>query len=99
WPRAQECYQGALEIDKQRENSPGIATSLANLARLYEAMGEKEKALDHTLRAWRVNESLGMKERVLRDLSKITSLYEALGKPEEAAKFRQRAEELKPPQK
>jgi hypothetical protein len=49
--------------------------------------------LDHYLRAWRVNESLGLKERVLRDLSKIESLYDVLGKREEAEKFRQRSQE------
>jgi tetratricopeptide (TPR) repeat protein len=57
-------------------------------------MGEKEKALAHYLRAWKVNEYLGLKERILLDLSKIASLYEALGKPEEAGKFQQRAQEL-----
>ena len=57
-------------------------------------MGEREKALDHYLRAWRVNEYLGLKGRVLQDLAKIASLYEALGRPEEAGKFRQRAQEL-----
>jgi hypothetical protein len=41
-----------------------------------------------------VNEYLGLKERILLDLSKIASLYEALGKPEEAGKFHQRAQEL-----
>jgi tetratricopeptide (TPR) repeat protein len=62
-------------------------------------MGEREKALDHYLRAWRVNEYLGLNERILQDLSKIASLYEALGKPEEAGKFRQRAQELTSSQK
>ncbi len=57
--------------------------------------GEREKALDYYLRAWRVNEYLGLQERILKDLAKITSLYEALGKPEEAENFRRRAQELK----
>jgi tetratricopeptide (TPR) repeat protein len=87
----------ALELDKKKENSLGISTDLANLGRLYEAMGEREKALDHYLRAWRANESLGLKERLLHDLSKIASLYDALGKPEEAEKFRQRSRKLTSP--
>jgi tetratricopeptide (TPR) repeat protein len=57
-------------------------------------MGDKEKALDYYLRAWKVNESLGLKERILYDLGKIASLYEALGKPQEAEKFRKRSQEL-----
>jgi tetratricopeptide (TPR) repeat protein len=81
-------------MDKKRENSLGVSTDLANLGRLYEATGEREKALGHYLRAWRVNESLGLKERILHDLAKIASLYESLGKPEEAEKFRKRTREL-----
>jgi tetratricopeptide (TPR) repeat protein len=57
-------------------------------------MGERDKALDCYLRAWRVNEYLGLKERVLQDLSRIASLYESLGKLEEAEKFRKRAQEM-----
>ena len=58
-------------------------------------MGEAKKALDYRLRAWRVNEHLGLKERVLQDLEKIASLYDTLGKPEEAEKFRDRARDWK----
>jgi tetratricopeptide (TPR) repeat protein len=57
-------------------------------------MGEKEKALDHYLRAWRVNESLGLTRRIIQDANQIASLYDDLGQPEEAERFRRRAEEL-----
>jgi len=81
-------------LDKKTENSLGISTDLANLGRLYEDRGDRGKAPDHYLRAWRGNETLGLKERILHDLSKIASLYEALGKPEEAEKYRKRSREL-----
>jgi hypothetical protein len=41
-----------------------------------------------------VNEFLGLKGRILQDLSTIATLYESLGKPEEAGEFRKRAQEL-----
>ena len=86
--------EAAREMYKKNENSMGISTGSANLGRLYEAMGEWEKARDHYLRARRVNEYLGLKERSLQDLFKIADLYESLGKPEEAGEFRKRAQEL-----
>ena len=48
-----------------------------------------------TFAAWRVNEYLGLKGRILKDLANVIRLYEDLGKPEQAEQMRQRAAQIR----
>ena len=82
-------------MDKKVENSLGIATDLSHLGRiLEEAAGKRIRRWIITSAPGESTNTLGLKDRVVKDLDDVSRLYEKLGKPEEAERIRQTAAQV-----
>ncbi|MFQ3620791.1 MAG: tetratricopeptide repeat protein [Spirochaetales bacterium] len=81
---ALQAAQQALEYDKLREQSMGIAQDLNLLGVLQEQLGNFEEAYSFFVRAYLVFQSLGHRKGMERTWSGLTRVADKMGFPERA---------------
>ena len=99
YEKALPLYQRALEISEKvlGPQHPDVATTLNNLAGLYESMGDYEKALPLYQRALEIREKvLGPQHPyVATTLNNLALLYQSIGDYEKALPLYQRALDIR----
>ena len=78
----------ALILDKQMENSLGIAQDHRALGVVNSSLRNYEQSLQHYASAFRVYDSLGLRSRAEALLPLMITAAESLGRDEEVARLR-----------
>jgi tetratricopeptide (TPR) repeat protein len=84
----------ALNLDKQVENSLGIAKDLYALGVVSSRLGDTASAYDYFRRSYQVSTTLSLRADMQRALGELAASAEALGRAEEAAQYRKTLAEL-----
>ncbi|MFX0062924.1 MAG: tetratricopeptide repeat protein [Candidatus Hermodarchaeota archaeon] len=91
---ALEYFQQAYEIDKQLENSLGMAKALGNIGSIHRDMGETEKALEYHQQAYEIDKKLGNQMGMAIAMDKIGIIYRRRKEYQKALEYHQRAYEI-----
>ncbi|MBW1972777.1 MAG: tetratricopeptide repeat protein [Deltaproteobacteria bacterium] len=92
---AANFYKRALEIAKEDENSIFVAKCLDGLANLYFKKKDYKKAIFYQRRTLWVHQSLGFRDKVVKDLLKIAKIYQEKGEKKKAEEFFFKAKKVK----
>ncbi len=86
--------ESALRLDKQVENSPGIARDLLALGLISARAGRSTDQYEYLRKSWLIYQTLGLQRDEQAVLTDLADVAERLGKTAEAASYRQRLGEL-----
>ncbi|MEH1824736.1 MAG: tetratricopeptide repeat protein [Nostoc sp.] len=84
-----ECFQLALNIDRESQKSQDEASDLWNIGRTYQAWGKYEEAIAHHQQSRDIYEQLGEDENVANQWYWLANCYREWGKYEQAVEFQQ----------
>jgi len=84
----------ALALDKQVENSPGIAKDLLALGLISSKKGDPAAAFDYFQRSYLVSTTLGFREDMRKALTGLVAAAEALGRTADAEAYRKALADL-----
>src|SRR6202008_1380509 len=73
--KALEIFENALQIDRKRGDSIGIAKNLGNMGLVYARIGNHSQALDFYLRSLQINKNKGNIEGEAGNLIAIAGIY------------------------
>ncbi|MEA2562667.1 MAG: hypothetical protein QOH06_4171 [Acidobacteriota bacterium] len=89
--RALELYREALALNHRLGDRQQEATTLQNLGKIHQSLGETEEALAHYERALPIWRELGVKSEEAGTLLALGDLYQRMGEPTKALDLLPRA--------
>lgn len=75
YPQALNYYQKSLKIQEESGDKDGIASSLNNIALIYDTQSNYPKALDYYERSLKIHEEVGDKDGIADALNNIGGIY------------------------
>lgn len=89
--RALDLYREALALNRRLGDRQQEATTLQNLGKIHQSLGETEEALAHYERALPIWRELGVKSEEAGTLLALGDLYQRMGEPRKALDLLPRA--------
>ncbi len=90
-PAAIAYYQRALALYRQTNDRDGETTALSSIGYVYDALGDKRKALDFYEQALLLQRQVGDRGGEATTLNNIGGVYDALGDKRKALDFYEQA--------
>jgi tetratricopeptide (TPR) repeat protein len=87
WQEARLLYRAVGDSEALRRNRGGEATTLNNIGLVYNALGEKQKALDYYNQALPLRRAVGDRGGQAATLNNIGRVYSDLGEKQKALVF------------
>ncbi|MEH2376080.1 tetratricopeptide repeat protein [Nostoc sp.] len=84
-----ECFQQALNIDRERQKSEDEANDLWNIGKTYQEWGKYEQAIAHHQQSRDLYQQLSLDKNVANQLYWLGNCYREWGKYEQAVEFQQ----------
>lgn len=88
-------YEACIKIDQKMNNRDGMATTLLNLAVIYENQGDISKGIERLFQALKIQEELKDEKMIAYSLNYIGLFYKKLGESEKAREFYEKAKMLR----